>query len=69
MFKEGMQIAVLDSAKPKRGWHKSGENIFYYRSNVDHEYFRREKDSNVAGNIQTKNMSGGFSQLKNQGYT
>lgn len=35
-YKDGMQIAILDSLKPDLGWHRGCENIFYFKSNVDH---------------------------------
>jgi hypothetical protein len=34
-----MQIAVNDSLFPEKGWHRAGENIFYFRSNVDHAFY------------------------------
>ncbi|KAL4432359.1 hypothetical protein ABPG74_011118 [Tetrahymena malaccensis] len=45
LYKEGMQIAVFDSSKPDKGWHRGGENIFYYRSNVDHQFFQANNES------------------------
>ncbi|KAL4478961.1 hypothetical protein ABPG72_019398 [Tetrahymena utriculariae] len=40
LYKEGMQIAIFDSSKQDKGWHRGGESIFYYRSNVDHQFFQ-----------------------------
>ncbi|EAR84316.2 zinc carboxypeptidase family protein (macronuclear) [Tetrahymena thermophila SB210] len=45
LYKEGMQIAIFDSSKPDKGWHRGGENIFYYRSNVDHQFFQANNES------------------------
>ncbi len=39
LYKDGMKVATLDSLASHKGWHGSGENIYYYRCNVDHAYY------------------------------
>jgi hypothetical protein len=57
-----MQIAVLDSALPERGWHRGGDNIFYYKSNVDHAYYQIASTSNVDRDVMAATKKG-FYQL------
>lgn len=67
LYREGMSVAVLDSLKPEKGWHKTprtvllsetkepdttSSNLFYYRSNVHHEFFQQQQQS-PAGNPKT----------------
>ena len=44
LFKDGMQIAAFDEANPTKGWHRAGDDIFYYKSNVDHKYYKTKSD-------------------------
>ena len=40
LYKDGMQIAILDSEQLSKGWFRGGNNVWYYRSNVDHMFYR-----------------------------
>ncbi len=35
-----MEIAILDSESASKGWFRGGNNIYYYKSNVDHIYYK-----------------------------
>lgn len=46
-----MKIAVLDSlteeSETSSPWRRGGDNIYYYKSNIDNSYYKCSSDNNV----------------------
>lgn len=54
-----MMIAVYDSLQPEKGWFRGGKHIWYYKSNVDHEYYK--VDNEMLASLNNNNNNNGCS--------
>jgi hypothetical protein len=57
LYKDGMQIAVLDSLQSEKGWFRGGSNIWYYRSNVDHQFYQQNGENDDINNNHNNNYN------------